>query len=207
MFLKISLILLILIISLFYIKSTFAYVKPAVYNNLITPQEAEYILNKSKDAFKSSTTIGGLDLNVRKSETMWITKDDPIVKNIYSRLSKQFSFNVKNAEQLQVVKYTPGGFYKQHHDACCGHNCDEFLKDYGQRVLTILIYLNDDFEEGSTKFPTLNLNIKPPKYSGIVFYPLDTNKKCHPDSLHTGTPVKSGTKYVCNIWIREKEVN
>jgi hypothetical protein len=37
-----------------------------------------------------------------------------------------------------------------------------------------------------------------------VFHPLDKeNKRCHPYALHAGLPVKSGIKYICNIWIRE----
>jgi prolyl 4-hydroxylase len=188
--------------------STFTYSKPKLYNNLITQQEAEYILNYTKDKFTTSKILSGLDKTIRKSETTWINKDDDVVNKIYDRLSKIFKFDKRNAEQLQVVKYTPGGYYKEHHDACCEQteHCNDFTKNSGQRVLTILIYLNDDFEEGGTNFPTLHLNLKPQKYGGVVFYPLANNKTCHPDSLHSGIAVKSGVKYVCNIWIRELPV-
>ena len=202
---EIIVLLLILFVVLYLQFSKFngsIYKQPKVYESLITPDEANYILKKSN--FQASTTVGGFDKSIRDSNTLWIPKNDPVVKNIYDRLSKKFNFNPKNAEQLQVVKYNPGGFYKEHHDSCCDNTdvCNTFKKDWGQRVLTILIYLNDDFEEGSTYFPNLKLNLKAPKYGGVVFYP----DNCNPDSLHTGTPVKTGTKYICNIWIREREV-
>ena len=201
--LSLSLILIGLII--FYTKQE-VYTNPKIYPDLITPQEARYILNKS--GFMASELVGSdLDTSVRKSETLWISKNDPGVIDIYKRLKNKFHFNIENAEDIQVVKYQPGGFYKPHHDACCEDNesCKDFIKRGGQRVLTILIYLNDDFEEGSTKFPTLNLDLKAPKYGGVVFYPLDSAKKCHPDALHGGNPVKSGTKYIANIWVHENK--
>jgi prolyl 4-hydroxylase len=115
-------------------------------------------------------------------------------------------FYYMDNEPLQVVKYDPGGFYNDHHDACCDDDskCNEFIQNGGQRVLTILIYLNDDFEGGATKFSTIVKDIKPPKYGGVIFRPLaDNSEQCHPLALHKGTPVNSGTKYICNLWIRQ----
>jgi len=202
---KLFLLIIIFILSFmfFNFKSNFNSV-PTVYPNLITPVEADYIL--SKNDFNTSITVGGLDESIRKSQTMWISKNDPVIHQLYKRLSKQFNFPIENAEDLQVVKYNANGYYREHHDACCEKNeeCKDFVKRGGQRVLTILIYLNDDFEEGATKFPKLNLELKAPVYGGVVFYPLKNNT-CDPEALHTGTPVKSGTKYVCNIWVRESE--
>jgi prolyl 4-hydroxylase len=184
------------------------YVKPFTVENLVTPEEAEHIIKTAKTRFSNSTIVSGNDESIRKSETAWLNKSEPVIKDIFERLSKQFKFNLKNVEDLQVVRYTPGGFYNEHHDSCCDDNdhCRDFAKKSGQRVLTILMYLNDEFEDGYTHFPNLDLHLKANKYGGIVFYPLELGgSRCHPNSLHKGTPVSSGTKYICNIWVREKE--
>ena len=184
------------------------YVKPFTVDNLVTPGEAEHIIKTAKTRFSNSTIVSGNDESIRKSETAWLNKSEPVIKDIFERLSKQFKFNLKNVEDLQVVRYTPGGFYNEHHDSCCDDNdhCRDFAKKSGQRVLTILMYLNDEFEDGYTYFPNLDLRLKADKYGGIVFYPLELGgSRCHPNSLHKGTPVTSGTKYICNIWVREKE--
>ena len=82
--------------------------------------------------------------------------------------------------------------------------CKKFNKD-GYRVLTMVIYLNDDFEGGATKFPNIDKEYKPEKYSGLLFYPMNKNgDKCHDNSLHAGMPVISGEKYIANVWIRDK---
>ena len=114
----------------------------------------------------------------------------------------------ENAEDLQVVKYRPSGFYNEHHDSCCEKvkGCEEFVKRGGQRIVTMIIYLNDtnSFEGGATKFPILNKEIKPSKSSGILFYPMEKGgNKCHPKALHAGTSVINGEKYIANVWLRE----
>ena len=184
------------------------YIEPSITDNLITPEEADYIMKIASPKFEKSTILSGNNDSIRKSETAWLSKNDSVIKTIYKRFSTYYKFNIDNAEDFQVVKYEPGGFYNEHHDSCCDDtdHCRDFARQSGQRVLTILIYLNDEFEGGHTSFPNLGLNLKADKYGGIVFYPLELGgNRCHPNSLHKGTPVTSGTKYICNIWVREKK--
>jgi prolyl 4-hydroxylase len=183
------------------------YTKPVVVDNLITPNEAEYILETAKPMFSNSTILSGADDSIRKSETAWLKKSDQVVANLFGRLSKQFNFEIANVEDLQVVRYFPGGFYNDHHDSCCDdtQHCQDFVRKSGQRVLTILIYLNDDFEGGHTNFTNLDLTLKANPLGAIIFHPLQVGGNfCHPNALHKGTPVTSGVKYICNVWVRER---
>ena len=212
--LTLGILFILILVILFNNKSSFGtgyssnespYILPKVYENLITPEEGNYILNYG--SYSESVTIGGINSDIRKSETKWIPNNDSVYNGILDRLSIQFNFNKVNCEQLQVVKYQPDGYYKEHHDSCCDESelCEKFSSSRGQRILTILVYLSDDFEGGATKFPNLNLELKAPKYGGIVFYPMaEDENKCHPNALHAGMPVTSGVKYICNIWVREK---
>jgi len=189
------------------------YEEPYIINNIITDEEAKYIIINATSKFDDSlvldeSTKGKLDTNIRKSKTAWMHKDDPLIYNIMTRIANIVNIPIENAESLQVVKYEPNGYYKHHHDSCCDDNksCYDFTKNGGQRIKTVLIYLNDDFIEGETDFPVLNKKIKPPKCCAVVFNPLakDSNK-CHPKALHAGLPVKSGIKYVANLWFRENK--
>jgi len=184
------------------------YIYPTVYNNFISPQEANYILSQAEPKFADSETIGGgVDTKTRKSKTAWLDKDDPTVKNIIERVCAINNYSSKNAEHLQVVKYGPGGFYNPHHDSSGDDNPEskEFLRCGGHRVATMLIYLNDDFEGGATRFVNLEKDVKPPKLGSILFHPLDKyNNRCHPKALHAGLPLTSGEKYIANVWIRQK---
>jgi prolyl 4-hydroxylase len=184
------------------------YILPTLHPNIISADETEYILKKSESNYKNSVTVGGHNSNIRKSQTAWLDKFDPVVKNIISRVCDLTNTPFINAENLQVVKYEKDGFYNEHFDSVANNSrgAQHFLSQGGHRIITMLIYLNDDFDEGGTRFVVLNKDIKPPKYHGILFHTLDKNKqKCHPKSLHAGLPIKSGHKIIANVWIRENE--
>jgi prolyl 4-hydroxylase len=185
------------------------YIEPKVFPNFITKEEADYIIATAKPKFKESTILGGLVQSARKSKTSWIDRNDEMVKPIIEKVCELEDLPFDNAEDLQVVEYQLNGYYNEHHDSCCEDDeiCKSFLNDGGHRVATMLIYLTDDFEGGGTKFPNLDLELKPEKYSGILFHPLEEkNEKCHPNALHAGLPVIKGKKYVANVWLRQKEI-
>ena len=185
------------------------YIEPKVYENVITDAERDYILQKAEPSFARSGVVGSAQpSDVRTSETAWIPKDDPVVGPMMKRICDQFGVPIENSEQLQVVRYKPGTYYREHHDSCCDDtdSCVDFAAKSGQRIRTILVYLNDDFTGGATHFPTLNRQLKAPPKGAVVFYPMSNSGAlaCHPKALHAGMPVESGTKYICNIWIRER---
>ena len=186
------------------------YIMPVVYDDFITKDEANAILEKATPKFRDSLIVSGSDSNVRKSQTAWLERDDPVIKNIVERVCKITNMPFNNSEQIQVVKYEPNGYYKEHYDASCDDRieCVEFEKNGGQRMITMLLCLDDNYEGGETHFPRLNKKYKLPKCGGLLFYSLENkpNGKCHPKSLHAGLPVESGTKYIANIWIREREI-
>ena len=142
----------------------------------------------------------------RTSDTAWLPKTDPLVRKIIHKAMELTGKPFDNCEDMQVVRYKPGTYYRAHHDSCCENNnsCMEFEDKGGQRVGTLLLYLNDDFTEGQTHFPDLDLKMTAPPGSAIFFRPLGAkDPRCHPKALHAGLPINSGTKYVCNIWVRE----
>lgn len=182
---------------------------PQILDSFLTPDERKYILAVAEPMFEESKVVTGSDTGVRKSQTAWIGRDDPVVKQIIERACGLSRLPFENAEKMQVVKYEPNGYYNAHYDASCDDTPEsiEFEKNGGQRLVTVLCYLNDDFEGGATQFPNLKQDFKVPVDGALVFYSLQTpesGNKCHPLSLHAGMPVTKGQKYICNIWIRER---
>lgn len=182
------------------------YINPFIIKNILNKEECLKLIEFSKIRLIDSEIIGGKFTTVRNSQQCWINKNNKLVKSLFEKMSKKFNIPFDNAEDLQVVKYLPNQFYKEHHDSCCDNNtyCNDFLKRGGQRILTILIYLNDNFENGYTFFKNLNLKLKPQIGDAIIFYPLSKNSnKCHPLALHEGLPVTKGEKWIANLWFRE----
>ena len=183
------------------------YEEPQIFENFISNDEITYIIESSKPKFRESKLVTGYSEKVRKSETAWLSKNDPVIASIIKRVCSITHIPFENAEKIQVVKYQPNGFYTRHYDASCDDKkeCVEFEKNGGQRMVTMIIYLNDDFTGGTTEFPNLKTEFQPKKGNGLLFYSLQKNgNKCHPKSLHAGKPVKTGEKYIANVWLREK---
>ena len=79
----------------------------------------------------------------------------------------------------------------------------------GQRLVTVLAYLNDVQEGGGTEFPEMGVTINAKKGNVAVFHntlpltPTTNHSKVHPRSLHGGMPVIKGEKWMVNLWFRE----
>ena len=184
---------------------------PEIYHieNLLTRNQRLKLIEIASNKLGNSQLVGGTYNNmIRNSKQSWIKKNDPLIKDIYKELAKLLNTSVENAEDMQIVRYLPGEYFKAHNDACCDDNeiCKKFIKNGGQRKYTVLVYLNDEFTDGETYFRNLDLKIKPKPGDAIVFssiYP-DTSK-CDPKSIHEGLPVTTGTKWIANIWFRESK--
>jgi len=172
------------------------YKEPIVMKNFITDEERQYILKESESKLKVSTIGKSSEVNekVRKSETAWLSRDDPVVNNIIERCIKYTDRPTRNCEELQVLKYKPGGHYKPHQDA--------FMDD-NKRMYTFILALNDDYEGGETVFPNLNKTYKLEAGDALFFNTLDNYELDTSKALHGGQPVKSGEKWICNLWVRK----
>lgn len=180
---------------------------PIMVQNILTPDECQQIIKEAAPNFKRSTLVAATTIqDSRTSETAWLPRDHPLVRKVLEKAMKLTGKPFEHCEDMQVVRYKPGMYYRPHHDSCCESNsqCKDFETKGGQRVGTLLLYLNDGFTDGHTHFPNLDLKLKADPGSAIFFRPLGTrDPRCHPRALHAGLPISSGTKYVCNIWVRE----
>lgn len=195
----------------------FGYDKNKIYEfpNFLTDEECEHIINIARPNMKKSKVIceGGVHCNKNESRTSsntFIGDDvDPLVNDITKRISEKVGISSKHFENLQVVHYKGGEQYKPHWDACVGEGmCDKFIQNGGDRYATFILYLNDDFEEGETEFPLINIKVKPERGKGVLFYNLDDDNVTYKESsMHAGLPPKNGEKWMCNKWIRVGKYN
>jgi prolyl 4-hydroxylase len=145
--------------------------------------------------------------NYRVANGTWLSSEEEPMRQIREKISNILNIPVENMEGNHIVQYNVGGYYKTHHDFFHLNTdyIDSELKRGGQRIYTALIYLNDDFEGGETEFPKLNLVVKPEKNKLVIWKNLKDNGDLDMDSLHAGLPVKTGSKYILVIWIRESK--
>ena len=194
------LILLLIVIIFIYIAYP-RYHEPRVLKNFIPHEHCDYIIETAKDKLKTSTIANEriIDDNIRKSETAWLNYTDPVVNNIINKCLALTDRQFKNCEQLQVLKYKPGGFYKPHQDA--------FEDDKNRRMYTFIIALNEEYKGGATVFPNLKKKYKLNKGDVLFFNTLNEAEWMCEKALHGGEPVESGEKWICNLWIRKYPIS
>jgi prolyl 4-hydroxylase len=192
------------------------------YHNFLSKEECDAIIDFCKKKGMENSKVYSqkdngsslINLKDRISEQLWLndsnTNEDLKIQKIINKIHTLNESITKipkiNQESLQIVKYNKGGFYKEHYDACSydAEMCKNMNKNSGQRITTLLIYLNDNFEGGETKFTheKVNLSVKPEKGMAVLFYNVSNKDDniVHPLSIHTGTELLSGEKWICNVW-------
>mmetsp|Transcript_108847 Transcript_108847/g.209146 ORF Transcript_108847/g.209146 Transcript_108847/m.209146 type:complete len:470 (+) Transcript_108847:185-1594(+) len=124
----------------------------------------------------------------------------PSVKSLKLKVQELTNIQWENHE-LQFVSYKPGEYVGDHMDNLAGSVTDAA----GQRILTMLIYLNDVEGGGETTFPRLGISVKPKRGAALLFPnvldkdPSQMDERFH----HEGLPVQQGVKTAVNLWLHQ----
>ncbi|XP_048851383.1 prolyl 4-hydroxylase subunit alpha-2-like [Brienomyrus brachyistius] len=178
------------------------------YHDLLSDMEIDIIKNISRLKLQRAMV---LDKETGKrhasedrvSKSAWLSeKDDGVVARISQRIADATGLEMETAEDLQVANYGIGGQYEPHYDSKLP-NDTEFLAN-GGRIATVLIYMSDVEMGGATVFPLIGAALKPKKGSAVFWYNLLRNGQEDERTLHAACPVLTGSKWVSNIWIRER---
>ena len=186
----------------------------AVVHDFISQEECEEILAYSWQNMERSTVASkdgkGQKHDKRTGSNTWLQHDaSPIIKGVADRISQMVRMPLKNAEPFQVVYYKENEEYDYHWDSFDESDdvaTEEYTKNGGQRLITVLGYLRDVPKGGETGFNHLGVNIQPRRGSVIVWWNVEPNTtKREIKSQHAGLPVLEGEKYAFNLWFRENE--
>ena len=182
-----------------------------VFGNLLSDEECESLIELSQPKLARSQTVdnqtGGEEVNsARTSDGMFFSRaEHPVVERVEKRLAELVKWPFENGEGLQVLRYRMGAQYVPHYDYFdpAQPGTAKIVQRGGQRVATIVMYLRTPERGGATIFPDIGLEVQPVKGSGVFF----SYDRPHPDTktLHGGTPVTLGEKYVATKWLREGE--
>lgn len=177
-------------------------------HNFLSHEECDALIHAASDTFVSAPVVGkepsGTISPSRTSSTSFLAREDlpGYMRKICALTGKVAS----HCELPQVGRYLPTQQYVQHYDAFDLTNEDgrRFASNGGQRVVTVLTYLNDVARGGHTTFPMLGFSVHPRKGMAVVFFPATVAGQLDPMALHSAEPAVD-TKYVSQVWIRQGE--
>ena len=121
-------------------------------------------------------------------------------------MSNHANTSLEFAEPPVILQYTSGQYYKWHYDHIYPHNqtIQKQVEQFGQRVKTAIYYLNDGFIGGETEFKHPYIQVKPQSGNILIFDNTDNTGQRLKESLHRGSEVTAGTKWIITLWFRNK---
>lgn len=180
--------------------------------NVLSVEECERLIALAAPRLARSTVVDPATgtnavADYRNSEGMFFhLRENTFIREIDERISALMSFPVENGEGLQVLRYSNGGYTAPHFDFLIpsnAHNSDSLARS-GQRVSTLIVYLNDVPEGGETIFPHAGLCVVPRRGHALYFEYANSRMQVDQLSLHAGAPVTLGEKWVATKWMRER---
>ncbi len=184
-----------------------------VLQDLLDADECRALIDAARPRMARSLTVdvktGGEELHQdRTSDGMFFDRgESDLIRRIEARIAQLLNWPVENGEGLQVLRYGPGAEYKPHYDYFdpAEPGTPGILQRGGQRVATLVMYLNEPEAGGATVFPDISFQVVPQLGSAVFF----SYAQAHPASrtLHGGEPVLAGEKWIATKWLREREFN
>tara|TARA_B110001452_G_scaffold39104_1_gene29888 strand:- start:88 stop:987 length:900 start_codon:yes stop_codon:yes gene_type:complete len=114
-------------------------------------------------------------------------------------------------EPITVTRYCEGQYQAEHLDARLQHQVVRnapYLKTGGQRIAQVIVYLQPPEDGGETKFfgPEFGgLAVRPELGKALVFPVASLDGEADERYLHSGEPVRAGTKWILGTWLMEVE--
>jgi prolyl 4-hydroxylase len=176
----------------------------ARFRALFTPEECLYLIGAARPMLQPSVVVDaatGRQVRdpVRTSDGIGFTwpLENPAVHALNRRIHAASGTAFDQGEPLQVLRYRPGEQYRTHFDAIPGFA--------NQRILTMIVWLNQDYEGGETFFPTPGLKLRGAAGDAILFRNTGPDGRRDPDAAHAGLSVTAGEKLIASRWIRERK--
>jgi predicted 2-oxoglutarate/Fe(II)-dependent dioxygenase YbiX len=193
---------------------SYVLVKPNIINEFGLKEIVSHIENSSKtdlsvfDPQKSNQT-GGKEWIVNKEvRDTQIVDAGPLLPKIIDLLKNTvkevinpfYGVEISESEIPQILSYSIGGHYCPHIDGESlwqTPNQELIWKKSTNRDLSMVFYLNDDYEGGDFIFPDLKIRIRP-EPGMLVCFPSNHHYK------HGVEPVTKGKRYSIVCWAQVK---
>jgi prolyl 4-hydroxylase len=180
-----------------------------VFGGLLADDECAAMIDLARARLSRSETVqtqtGSSEINeARTSDGMFFERGEhELIARVETRIAALLGWPSENGEGLQVLRYRPGAEYKPHYDYFdpAHSGTPSILKRGGQRVASLVCYLNTPAQGGATTFPDVQLDVAPVCGNAVFF----SYERPHPATLtlHGGAPVIEGEKWVATKWLRE----
>jgi prolyl 4-hydroxylase len=146
------------------------------------------------------------DMRTNSNARFGLTNTDVIGVLAARRVSQVIGEPFENQEDTMVLRYLPGEAYDDHYDFVDPRvpHFQRELELRGQRIATVLIYLNEEYAGGETEFPQLGWRYRGSQGDALAWRNVTAAGLPDTRTLHAGRPPASGEKWLLSKWIRDR---
>jgi prolyl 4-hydroxylase len=127
---------------------------------------------------------------------------------IQHRMAAVLDVPVHNMEGPTVLHYEAGQQITEHFDFLNPRmaHYEREVTNRGERIITFLLYLNDDYTGGETDFPRLGVRHKGRRGGALFFVNALPDGTPDTRTVHAGRPPTHGEKWVMSQFVRSRAV-
>ncbi|MFC4410076.1 2OG-Fe(II) oxygenase [Chungangia koreensis] len=175
-----------------------------VLGSVLDDEECDALIQLAKDRLQRSKIGMTKEVSdIRTSSGAFLTDiNNEILKRVEKRVSSIMGIPIEHGEGLHILNYKPGQEYKAHYD----YFAPASKAASNNRIATLVLYLNDVEEGGSTYFPKLNFSVSPQKGMAVYFEYFYNDQTLNELTLHGGAPVEKGEKWIATQWMRKQKI-
>jgi predicted 2-oxoglutarate/Fe(II)-dependent dioxygenase YbiX len=171
------------------------------FNNISFDTNEDLFFTKAKVRSEDSTDDDNIK-NVRTNFAISLTGASSVsdtLKNVNDKFSDIMVKSLANyrgifgiseplvySEPNSLLRYSDGQKFETHYDGGSA----------SKRIISPILYLNDDYAGGEIEFVNFNIKIKP-KAGSLIVFPSNYAYR------HIAHPVTSGTKYAIVTWVHD----
>ncbi|TAL87783.1 MAG: 2-oxoglutarate-dependent dioxygenase [Rhodanobacter sp.] len=178
-----------------------------VLDGMLSAEECADLTELARPRLQRALTVdsqGKHQIDQRRTSegTFFALNEFPLIGRIEQRLAGLLDMPVSHGEGLQILHYLPGQEYEPHFDWFdpTQPGFEAITAIGGQRIASVVMYLNTPAKGGGTAFPEIGLTVTARQGSAVYFAYEGGDQR----SLHAGLPVRAGEKWIATKWLRER---
>ncbi|HVY66093.1 MAG TPA: 2OG-Fe(II) oxygenase [Gammaproteobacteria bacterium] len=182
------------------------------YPKFVSPRACRWFIERSRGRLSRALVYEALSREVMARPTRTntaavfnMTDTDLVFVFTQQRMAACLGVSLRQFEAATVLHYDEGEEITDHYDFI-----DPNIPDYaqeiaqqGERIVTFLVYLNDDYAGGETAFPRLGIEHKGQCGEGLFFVNA-FDGRADTRTLHAGRTPAGGEKWIISQFVRNR---
>ena len=181
-----------------------------VHEGFLAPEVCDWLISRAKPnlararVYEPSTGFHEAPVRTNTEFHIGTFDSDLFLMLLQHRIAAMTRVPLAGMEACTIMRYLPEEEFRPHVDYFDVDKPENarIVAAEGQRVITFLVYLNEDYSGGETEFPYLRWRFRGHKGDALWFVNVNPDFSPNPRTLHAGLPPTAGEKWLFSQWAR-----